>query len=88
MGCLEFVMVDQKEIAIIPKGTKIQIMGCSYTLLEDASVEGNQDNLNYILKEQENFNKGIGVVSNPKPKATDSRKSGGKLGGKNNNWMY
>ncbi|ENX00971.1 hypothetical protein F899_01604 [Acinetobacter sp. CIP 101934] len=81
-------MVDQKELAIIPKGTKIQIMGCSYTLLEDASVEGNQDNLNYILKEQENFNKGIGVVSNPKPKATDSRKSGGKLGGKNNNWMY
>jgi len=58
-------MSDQKEIAIIPKGTKIQIMGCSCTLLVDASIEGNQDNLNYILREQENFDKGIGIVSTP-----------------------
>lgn len=56
-------MSDQREIAIIPKGAKIQIMGCSYTLLENANVEGSQDNLNYILKEQENFDKGIGIVS-------------------------
>lgn len=55
-------MNNQKEVAIIPKGTKIQIMGCSCTLLEDASIEGDQANLDYILKEQDNFDKGIGVV--------------------------
>ena len=54
-----------ENIAVIPKGTKVQIMGCSYTLLEDAKVDGNQTNLDYILKEQENFDKGIGVVRNP-----------------------
>lgn len=55
-------MTEKEEIAIIPKGAKIQIMGCSFTLLEDASVEGNQANLNHILEEQKNFNKGIGIV--------------------------
>lgn len=55
-------MNNQKEITIIPKGTKIQIMGCSCTLLEDVKIDGNQDNVNYILKEQENFDKGIGVI--------------------------
>ena len=54
-----------ENIAVIPKGTKVQIMGCSYTLLEDAKVDGYQTNLDYILKEQENFDKGIGVVRNP-----------------------
>ncbi len=63
MGWKEFVMSEN--IAVIPKGTKVQIMGCSYTLLEDAKVDGNQTNLDYILKEQENFDKGIGVVRNP-----------------------
>ena len=57
--------MSEKEIAIIPKGNKVQIMGCSYTLVEDVKVDGNQTNLDYILKEQENFDKGIGVVGNP-----------------------
>ncbi|MEQ1412787.1 hypothetical protein [Acinetobacter indicus] len=61
-------MSDQKEVAVIPKGNKIQIMGCSYTLLEDVRVDGNQVNLNYILKEQKNFEKGIGVVGFNTPK--------------------
>ncbi|MFX1824761.1 hypothetical protein [Acinetobacter sp. AS5] len=61
-------MSDQKEVAVIPKGNKIQIMGCSYTLLEDVRVDGNQANLNYILKEQKNFEKGIGVVGANTPK--------------------
>ena len=55
-------MSNKKDVAVIPKGTKVQIMGCSYTLLEDTSVEGNQSNLNYILKEQDNFDKGIGIL--------------------------
>lgn len=62
-------MGNEKEIAIIPKGAKIKIMGCSYTLLEDTSVEGSQTNLDYILKEQENFENGIGVVGEM-PKCT------------------
>lgn len=61
MGLVEFVMSEN--IAVIPKGTKVQIMGCSYTLIEDVKVDGNQANLDYILKEQENFYKGIGVAS-------------------------
>lgn len=59
-------MSNEKEVAVIPKGTKIQIMGCSITLLEDAKVEANQSNLDYILKYQENFDNDIGLVSKPK----------------------
>lgn len=55
-------MGNEKEIAIIPKGTYVSIMGCRITLAEDTKVEGNQADLDYILKEQENFNKGIGIV--------------------------
>ncbi|MFA3467978.1 hypothetical protein ABTE70_09340 [Acinetobacter baumannii] len=51
-----------KNIAVIPKGTKIQIMGCSYILQEDALVDGDQAILEATLKAQENFNRGIGVV--------------------------
>lgn len=59
---MEFVMSEKKEIAIIPKGSYVSIMGCRFTLLEDTQVEANQTNLDYILKDQENFDKGIGVV--------------------------
>lgn len=54
---------EQKdEIAIIPKGSYISIMGCRFTLLEDTKVDADQINLDYILKEQKNFDKGIGLV--------------------------
>ena len=53
---------EELEIAVIPKGSKVQIMGCRITLVEDAKVEGNQASLDFILKEQENFDEGIGVV--------------------------
>ena len=43
------------EVAIIPKGSKIQIMGCSYTLLEDVKVDGIQSRLDYVLKAQDDF---------------------------------
>ncbi|MGR2671026.1 hypothetical protein ACUXVT_07075 [Acinetobacter soli] len=52
----------KKEIAIIPDGSYVSIMGCRFTLIEDTKVEANQANLNYILKDQENFDNGIGIV--------------------------
>ncbi|MBB4836892.1 hypothetical protein [Acinetobacter schindleri] len=60
-------MSDQKEIevAVIPKGSKVQIMGCQIILAEDTKVEWDQASLDYILKEQEDFDKGIGIVSIP-----------------------
>jgi hypothetical protein len=62
MGWMEFVMSEKKEFAIIPKGNYVSIMGCRITLAEDTKVEGNQSDVDYILKEQENFNNGIGVM--------------------------
>ena len=54
---------EQKiEVAIIPAGSYVSIMGCRFTLLEDTKVEANQANLDYILKDQADFNKGIGIV--------------------------
>lgn len=52
----------RKIIAVIPKGAKVQILGCSIPLLEVTKVEVDQANLDYILKEQDNFDKGIGIV--------------------------
>lgn len=51
-----------ESIAVIPKGTRVQIMGCSFTLLEDVKVEASQSDLDYIIKKQENFKNGIGVI--------------------------
>ena len=64
MGYLEFVMSEKEEIevAVIPKGTHVQIMGCRITLLEDTKVDSDQKSLDYILKVQEDFDNGIGVV--------------------------
>jgi hypothetical protein len=64
MGCLEFVMDknEQLERGVIPKGTHVQIMGCRITLLEDTKVDSDQKSLDYILKVQEDFDNGIGVV--------------------------
>lgn len=51
------------EIAVIPKGTKIKIMGCSYTLLEDVKVEGKQIYLDQVLKAKLDFENDIGTTS-------------------------
>lgn len=51
------------EIAVIPKGTKIQIMGCSYFLLEDAKVNGMQLHLEQVLKAQNDFENEVCVVN-------------------------
>lgn len=71
-------MGNEKEIAIIPKGTYVSIMGCRITLAEDTKVEGNQADLDYILKEQENFENGIGVVGEM-PKSTMDNLAAGAL---------
>ena len=54
--------MEKVEIAILPKGTQVQIMGCRIALIEDTKVEGSQSNIDYILKEQENFSNGVGVI--------------------------
>jgi len=53
---------EQLERGVIPKGTHVQIMGCRITLLEDTKVDSDQKSLDYILKVQEDFDNGIGVV--------------------------
>lgn len=58
---MEFVM--NENIAVIPKGTKVQIMGCSYTLLEDVKVDGIQIYLDQALKAQEDFESEINIFS-------------------------
>lgn len=56
-----FIMSEN--IAIIPKGTKIQIMGCTYILLEDAKVTGTQRHLDNTLKAQVDFDQNVGCYS-------------------------
>ncbi|MFW2042694.1 hypothetical protein ACG94V_15375 [Acinetobacter sp. ULE_I001] len=53
-----------ENIAVIPKGTKVQIMGCSYTLLEDVKVDGMQIYLDQALKAQVDFENGVGIIGN------------------------
>lgn len=59
-------MSDKKEIAIIPAGSYVSIMGCRFTLIEDTKVEADQANLDYILKDQKDFDNGVGVVATPR----------------------
>lgn len=68
MGYLGFVMSEKEEIeiAVIPKGSKVQIMGCQIILAEDTKVEGDQASLDYILKDQEDFDNVIGFVVHSK----------------------
>lgn len=56
-------MNNAKEIAVIPKGTKVQIMGCTYTLLEDTTIDGKQNLLNDVIKAQEDFHNGVEITS-------------------------
>ncbi|MDQ9019882.1 hypothetical protein RFI02_02050 [Acinetobacter sichuanensis] len=66
-------MSERKEVAIIPKGSYVSIMGCRFTLLEDTQIEANQANLDYILKEQKNFDEGIGVVGDMPSHSTSQK---------------
>ena len=55
-------MDNQKEIATLPKGSSVSIMGCRFILAENTKVEANQANLDFILNEQSKFDKGIDLV--------------------------
>ena len=76
---LEFIKMSEEqknEVAIIPAGNYVSIMGCRFTLLEDTKVEADQVNLDRILKDQEDFNKGVGVVGeHPTNKLAQGAKS-------------
>ena len=74
-------MSNEKEVAIIPKGTQVRIMGCSITLLEDAKVDAKQADLDYIIKAQDDFKKGIGVMGSAISKESTDQCQGGILGG-------
>jgi hypothetical protein len=56
-------VVMRKNIAVIPKKTKVQIMGCSYELIDSVRVKGKQKYLNQVLKDQTDFHNGVGIVS-------------------------
>lgn len=58
---------EQLERGVIPKGTHVQIMGCRITLLEDTKVDSDQKSLDYILKVQEDFDNGVGVMGSAIP---------------------
>ena len=70
---MEFIMsenTEKLEYAIIPKGSRVSVMGCTYTLLEDAKVDGMQTDLDQVLKAQKDFDKGVGVGSSVMEDAT------------------
>lgn len=52
----------RKNIAVIPKKTKVQIMGCSYELIDSVRVKGKQKYLNQVLKAQIDFHNGVDIV--------------------------
>ncbi|WP_180122983.1 hypothetical protein [Acinetobacter sp. YH12086] len=79
---------QELERGIIPAGTRIKLYEGSITLLEDAVVDANQEWIDKAIQDQQDYFNGMGVVCCPKPETTLSGKTGGKLGGKNNNWMY
>ena len=68
MGCLEFVMNKNQELerGIIPAGTRIKLYEGSITLLEDTVVDANQEWIDKAIKDQEDYDNGIGTTSEPK----------------------
>jgi len=76
---------EEIEVAVIPKGSYVSIMGCRFTLMEDTKVEANQANLDYILKDQKEWYdkpKANGCASHPK--SILSGKTCGSIGGSKN----
>lgn len=79
---------NSTEQGVIPAGTRIKLYEGRVTLLEDVVVDANQEWIDKAIQDQQDYFNGMGVVCCPKPETTLSGKTGGKLGGKNNNWMY
>ena len=57
MGYLQFVMNKNQELerGVIPKGTRIKLYEGSITLLEDTTVDANQEWIDRALKDQEDY---------------------------------
>jgi hypothetical protein len=50
------------ECGTIPKGTKIKIDGCPFVLQDDVKVAASQEIVDLAIKNQNDFDNGIGVV--------------------------
>lgn len=50
------------ECGTIPKGTKIKIDGCPFVLQDDVKVAASQEIVDLAIKNQTDFENGIGVV--------------------------
>lgn len=68
---------QELERGIIPAGTRIKLYEGRVTLLEDVTVDANQEWIDKAIQDQDNYFKGISR-SGDTPK--DSRKSGGAIG--------
>lgn len=55
-------MSEKIESGVIPAGTRIKLYEGRVTLLEDVVVDADQEWIDKAIKDQENFNNGIGVV--------------------------
>lgn len=55
-------MSNKKEIGVIPAGTRIKLYEGSITILEDATVEANQEWIDKAIQDQDDFYNGIGVA--------------------------
>ncbi len=51
------------ECGIIPKGTKVKVDGCPFVLQDDVKVAASQEIVDLAIKNQNDFDNGIGVVS-------------------------
>ncbi|KXO82665.1 hypothetical protein AYL20_01325 [Acinetobacter venetianus] len=50
------------ECGTIPKGTKVKIDGCPFVLQDDVQVAASQEIVDLAIKNQTDFNNGVGVV--------------------------
>jgi len=69
VGCLEFVMNNEKELerGIIPAGTRIKLYEGSITLLEDVAVNADQEWIDRAIKDQDDYHLGLGSVGDKSP---------------------
>lgn len=50
------------ECGTIPKGTKVKVDGCPFVLQDDVKVAAAQEVVDLAIKNQNDFDNGIGVV--------------------------
>ncbi|WP_374527707.1 hypothetical protein [Acinetobacter sp.] len=57
---------QELERGIIPAGTRIKLYEGRVTLLEDVTVDANQEWIDKAIKDQEDYFNGVDVASDPK----------------------